>query len=432
MKKKIIFALLIFLILVFIILKNYNSFSRSMPNFIKENLPENIVNLHFKFKNYLNAIKNPDYLYNALFLPETQFANLEFNRLLIKKNNEDNIYDNIFKETIDQKYFIDLIGENVLITTFDGNIFFFENNKLINNKDKNIEIKYIKNNLEDIEPNLKILDSYVYNEYIYVSAFLEMNNENEKICKKMRLFKAKINFKNINFEKIYENNECAFGVMQGGRIQKYKNGNKDGLLFTSADNETDSPNNNPQEDNSHFGKIIFLDLKTKETKIFSKGHRNPQGLYVNKNLIISTEHGPKGGDEINRIIEGGNYGWPIASYGTYYNYDKKKYLKNHEKYGFLEPIFNYNPAIGISEIVKIPTDFMKDPDLENIFFISSLNGKSLFLTKFSSDFNKVILTEKIFINQRIRELKYIEKHNVFLLALEKPSQLAILKNINLN
>jgi glucose/arabinose dehydrogenase len=70
-----------------------------------------------------------------------------------------------------------------------------------------------------------------------------------------------------------------------------------------------------------FGKIISIDLKTKEFEMVSMGHRNPQGLFYDQNLniIINTEHGPTGGDEINinfnpdnETIE--NYGWPISTY----------------------------------------------------------------------------------------------------------------------
>ena len=63
-----------------------------------------------------------------------------------------------------------------------------------------------------------------------------------------------------------------------------------------------------------------------EYNIFSLGHRNPQGLVVKDDFIFSLEHGPQGGDELNIILKGKNYGWPITSYGTRY-YDGKSYYK---------------------------------------------------------------------------------------------------------
>ena len=72
---------------------------------------------------------------------------------------------------------------------------------------------------------------------------------------------------------------------------------------------------------------------------------------------------------------------------------------------------------------------MKVKDLDDLYLISSLNAKSLFLIKYSHKSEKIIFSEKIFINQRIRDLKYHETSNSVILALEHPSQLAILKNI---
>ncbi len=63
----------------------------------------------------------------------------------------------------------------------------------------------------------------------------------------------------------------------------------------------------------------MLDESNGEYSIYSSGHRNILGLYADKNTILASENGPKGGDEINKILLGRNYGWPISSYGDYYN-----------------------------------------------------------------------------------------------------------------
>ena len=84
-----------------------------------------------------------------------------------------------------------------------------------------------------------------------------------------------------------------------------------------------------QDKNSNFGKIlevnkddlnnIILNNETNlKVKIHSMGHRNPQGITKINDNIFSVEHGPLGGDELNKIINGKNYGWPIVSYGTKY------------------------------------------------------------------------------------------------------------------
>ena len=64
--------------------------------------------------------------------------------------------------------------------------------------------------------------------------------------------------------------------------------------------------------------------ETKKHEIFSLGHRTPQGLVVYDNNIIATEHGPKGGDEINKIEYKKNYGWPIVSYGSLYGHQMEE------------------------------------------------------------------------------------------------------------
>ena len=84
--------------------------------------------------------------------------------------------------------------------------------------------------------------------------------------------------------------------------------------------------------------------------MFSRGHRNPQGLFVDDELILSTEHGPKGGDELNLIVQGEDYGWPVASYGFEY-YLEDNYQRPHLP-AFAEPLYYFTPSIGISEITR--------------------------------------------------------------------------------
>ena len=128
------------------------------------------------------------------------------------------------------------------------------------------------------------------------------------------------------------------------------------------------------------------------------GHRNPQGLYFDKenNFILETEHGPQGGDEINLIeinqanesaIQ--NYGWPISSEGEHYGgrteenvekYEKYPLHNSHIEYGFIEPIMSFVPSIGISEIVKISP---------NKYVVSSMKDKSLYFFEFKISLVKI-------------------------------------------
>jgi glucose/arabinose dehydrogenase len=210
-------------------------------------------------------------------------------------------------------------------------------------------------------------------------------------------------------------------------MQKILFEKKNYLIFSLSDIANDLDNSDPQLLDNFFGKINYINLENLESGIFSLGHRNPQGLSVNNNIILSTEHGPRGGDEINLIEKGKNYGWPVASYGKAYFTKDLTYKNSHNKYGYKEPIFSFLSAIGISELIKIPNSFFNNTDLENTYLISSLFGRSLFLTNFDEKFTKVTFIEKIYIGERIRDLIYLEKNKIVLLSLENPTRIGILK-----
>ena len=139
------------------------------------------------------------------------------------------------------------------------------------------------------------------------------------------------------------------------------------------------------------------------------------------------EHGPRGGDEINKIEKGKNYGWPIASYGeTYSKRSQKKniYLKSHEDHNFIEPIYSFVPSIGISEIIRLSNNFSKL--FQNNFILTSLFDRSIYRIKFDNSFNKILYKEKIYINERVRDIKYSNELSIVLLALEEQGELGIL------
>ena len=191
--------------------------------------------------------------------------------------------------------------------------------------------------------------------------------EKEKNCYDLKIISATLNLKYLQFERFFKpsscidtNNKHGYWPHQGagGRIIKL---DEDNLLFSTGDFR-----NRPlaQNTDNDFGKILKINTVTKKSEIVSIGHRNPQGLFYSKkyNFILSTEHGPKGGDEINinpkPLIKIKNFGWPIASYGEHYHKNYKKNIleeaplkKNHKKYGFVEPIKYFDPSIGISETI---------------------------------------------------------------------------------
>jgi glucose/arabinose dehydrogenase len=83
------------------------------------------------------------------------------------------------------------------------------------------------------------------------------------------------------------------------------------------------------------------------SSVYSYGHRNPQGLIIHPetNEIWETEHGPRGGDEVNIITRGANYGWPAYSIGV--NYDGAVISAGHSAPGIQAPLYTWTPSIGI-------------------------------------------------------------------------------------
>jgi hypothetical protein len=92
-----------------------------------------------------------------------------------------------------------------------------------------------------------------------------------------------------------------------------------------------------------------------------------------------------------------------------------QYLKNHEENGFVEPIFSFVPSIGIGQIIKVPDKFSEH--WKNSYLVASLAGKVIYRVSLDKNLTKVNYYEKIFIGKRIRDMRYIEEYNVFILAL---------------
>ena len=104
----------------------------------------------------------------------------------------------------------------------------------------------------------------------------------------------------------------------------------------------------------------FVQETTAKQAIFSYGHRNPQGMVTNPwtGKIWTHEHGPKGGDEINIIKKGRNYGWPVISYGV--NYSGTKFTDITEKEGMEQPLHYWTPSIAPSGMEFISSDLYGD------------------------------------------------------------------------
>ena len=412
-KKKIIFLVILLasiLIIHFNFLGTKDHIYKTYPN----------LRIHKAFFSKISIVEKVKNDYNVKFLPDTQFEKFSFVK---KKFNFDknyylansNVKAGVASPPVRSFYF-EFVNDKVWVIDYTGKIYELNEQSLIEKNLTNLDGQIISSNFS----TTKVLDTYIHNNKIYISY---VDSEG---CNKINVVFAEIKLQKLNFEKFFKTDECAKLVL-AGRMYFHNHQGKEGLLLTTHGHPNNIPDNTPQDDNSVYGKILFIDFESKNPIIFSKGHRNGIGLYADKNVILQTSHGPRGGDEINKIIYNKNYGWPIASYGGVYDFkygDPITYKKNHKSFGFEEPIFSFVPSIGISEIIKLPNDF-SDHFIDN-FLIASLNGRSLYRVKFDKDYTKLLFIEKIFNNRRVRDLKYHSKFKVILLAFEETAEIAII------
>ena len=170
---------------------------------------------------------------------------------------------------------------------------------------------------------------------------------------------------------------------------------------------------------SHLGKLVRIEIETGGVEILASGFRNPQGLARDEDGVLwATDHGPQGGDELNVLKPGENYGWPLVTLGVGYNgtvrttsvTDSKTLGQHHG--GFAEPVFSWVPSIGISSIVV--NDEKSFPLWKDDLLIASLSGASLFRARRRGA--DVQYVEKIEIGDRIRDMAKLPDGRIALLS----------------
>lgn len=166
-----------------------------------------------------------------------------------------------------------------------------------------------------------------------------------------------------------------------------------------------------QDPKSAFGKIYEHDIQTRKTRVKSIGHRNPQGLvYTTAGQLIDSEHGPEGGDELNLVVEGGNYGWPYRTYGTDYGtFDWPIKFKTPAAVQFTPPMYSWVPSIGVSPLIQL-TGFNAQWDGD--LLAGSLKTQSLFRLRMVDD--HVVYCEPIWIGHRVRDIAVLPNRLVLM------------------
>ncbi len=147
----------------------------------------------------------------------------------------------------------------------------------------------------------------------------------------------------------------------------------------------------------------FVNTPGAKAAVFSHGHRNPQGLTVHPDTgeIWEHEHGPMGGDEINIIRAGLNYGWPLVGYGLDYNGQKLAQATSGE--GMEQPVFYWDPSIAPSGMAFITSDNYGQ-ELKGHLLVGSL--KFNYMVHLVLEGNAVVASENVFPGiGRVRNIK---------------------------
>jgi glucose/arabinose dehydrogenase len=200
-----------------------------------------------------------------------------------------------------------------------------------------------------------------------------------------------------------------------------------GYLFFSVGERGDK--SNAQKLTNHCGKIhrIFDDGRIPQDNpfvktpgamptIYSYGHRNPQGIDIHpiSRRIYNNEHGPRGGDEINLVGKGNNYGWPEITFGI--NYDGTILSKFTAKEGMEQPVFQWTPSIGPSSMKFVVGD--RYPGWKGDILNGSLSFK--YLERVHLENGKVTEQEKLLENAgRVRHVTMSPDGYIYV-AMESP------------
>jgi len=183
---------------------------------------------------------------------------------------------------------------------------------------------------------------------------------------------------NLGWRTVFESTPCLPLNVQGhrgGRFGGYQIGGamalsgENQLILTIGDHEFDGWTKVPQlpqDPAATYGKVLQIDIDTGKYEMYSLGHRNPEGLYLDPTgNLWETEHGPRGGDELNLIHRGANYGWPLVTYGTEYwlHYwppasTAGRPAGRHD--GFEKPILSFVPSIAVSTLTGVTGNLFAD------------------------------------------------------------------------
>ena len=248
--------------------------------------------------------------------------------------------------------------------------------------------------------DLKLHPDYVQNQWIYFS-YSALKVKEPRWQGNTAIMRAKlVNDVLVDQEVIYQGEPYTNkGHHWGSKLAFDKNG-----LLYFGNGDRGQRDDFPQKLDTDNGKIHrinddgtipsnnpFANVDNARNTIFSYGHRNPQGTCVHPITgdIWETEHGPRGGDEINIIKAGVNYGWPVISYGI--NYNGTKFTDLTHKEGMQQPVFQWTPSIAPCGMIFLNSN--KYDGWNYNLFVGSLRFK--YLERLEIENDQVVHREKL-------------------------------------
>jgi glucose/arabinose dehydrogenase len=229
---------------------------------------------------------------------------------------------------------------------------------------------------------------------------------------KGRLSNAETSFENI--QTIYRANPAANSTAHyGGRILFDATGN---LLVSTGERSNIATRPLSQSVSAALGKIVRIDTTGRPAsgnptftgsgalpELYSIGHRNPQGLALHPVTgdLWQSEHGPRGGDELNRVQAGANYGWPTITYGIEYG-GQTIGAGIQQQTGMEQPVYYWDPVISPSGMTFYKGN--RVPEWQNNLFIGALSGQHIVRLVITN--NRVTGEERLLgtENQRFRDI----------------------------
>lgn len=276
---------------------------------------------------------------------------------------------------------------------------------------------------------------FAQNGFVYMS-YSAMKMEGDQKLSSTAVVRAKLAGNTLTDQKIifealpYSKTRHHYG----SRLQF----DKQGFLYISV-GDRGSEKENPQFLDRDAGKVHrihddgriptdnpFVGKGDAHGSVYSYGHRNPQGMTRNPETgaIWTDEHGPRGGDEVNIIKKGANYGWPVICYGI--NYDGKPITNLTAKEGMEQPLTYWLPSIGPSGMAFVEGN--KYPGWKGDLLVGSLRFQ--YLNRCVLEGNKVVKEENLLKNiGRLRNVKMGPDGYIYV-SVEDPGYLFRLMPVN--